>query len=147
MRVRRPQEQIAGCCWLPRFADKTRLYFGGHLPFLYRLAFGSRLGADGYFLCHFKMSLRDFVAGVAKATDDHALARWFLAHPGVTAQRIADWNLFAPKLGARGYPGFITRHIVKWVLYPKSIRHPVNSLFEAIEQDEGTGDFATRKTS
>ena len=144
MHVRRPQEQIAGCCWLRRFADKARLYRSGRLPFLYRLAFGSRLGVDGYFLRHFKLSLYDFIAGVTKATDDHALAQWFLAHPGVTAQRIADWNLFAPKLGARGRPGFLTRHVVKWALYPKSIRQPVNSLFEAIEQDEGTGAFATR---
>ena len=144
MHVRRPQEQIAGCCWLPRFADKARLYRSGRLPFLYRLAFGSRLGVDGYLLRHFRLSLGDFIAGVTKAADDHALAHWFLAHPGVTAQRIVDWNLFAPKLGTRGCPGFITRHVVKCALYPKSIRQPVNSLFDAIEQDEGTGAFAIR---
>jgi uncharacterized protein DUF5069 len=143
MHVRRPQEQIAGCCWLPRFADKARLYRSGRLPFLYRLAFGSRLGVDGYFLRHFKLLLLDFIAGVTNATDDQALAQWFWAHPGATAQRIADWNLFAPQLGTRGRPGFIIRHVVKWVLYPKSIRQPVNSLFDAIEQDEGTGAFHT----
>ncbi len=144
MYVRRPQEQIAGCCWLPRFADKARLYLSGRLPFLYRLAFGSSLGADGYFLRHFELSLQDFLAGVARAADDDALARWFLVLPGATPQRVADWNLLAPKLGARGHPGFVTRHVVKWLLYPKSIRQPVNSLFEAIEQDECTGAFATR---
>jgi uncharacterized protein DUF5069 len=144
MLIPRPQEQMAGCCWLPRFADKARLYHSGRLPFLYRLAFGSRLGVDGYFLRHFKLSLLDFIEGVTKAIDDHALAQWFLAHPGVTAQRIADWNLLAPKLGTRGCPGFLTRQVVKWMLYPKSIRQPVNSLFDAIEQDEGTGAFAKR---
>ena len=144
MHVRRPQEQIAGCCWLPRFADKARLYLSGRLPFLYRQAFSSRLGVDGFFLRHFKLALFDFTAAVAKATDDQALAQWFLAHPGATAQRIADWNLFAPKIGARGHPGCITRHVVKWALYSKSIRQPVNSLFDAIEQDEDTGAFATR---
>jgi hypothetical protein len=141
MRVRRPQEQIAGCCWMPRFADKARLYLSGRLPFLYRLALGSRFGVDGYFLRHFKLSLFDFIAGVANATNDDALAEWFLVQPGATAERIADWNLFAPTLGARGRRGFIIRHVVKWVLYPKSIRQPVNSLFDAIEQDEGTGAF------
>ena len=50
MKLCRPQEQIAGCCWLPRFADKARFYLGGRLPFLYRVAFGSRFGVDGHFL-------------------------------------------------------------------------------------------------
>ncbi len=39
-------------------------------------------------------------------------------------------------LGAKGHPGYLTRHLVKWVFYPKSVVTPVNSLFEAIEQDE-----------
>lgn len=142
IRLRRPQEQLAGCCWLPRFADKARLYRDGRLPFLYHLAFGSRLGADGYFLRHFGLSSGDFFAGVVHAVDDAALAQWFVSLPGVTPQRIADWNALAPTLGAQGHPGFVTRHIVKWLLYPKSVQHPVNSLFDAIEQDEGTGSFA-----
>jgi hypothetical protein len=114
------------------------------MPLLYRVAFGSRLGVDGYFLRHFKLSLRTFLRGVGQAGNDDALARWFVALPGVSHQRIADWNLFAPDLGAPGHPGFFTRHVVKWVLYPKSVRRPVQSIFEAIEQDEGTGAFAPR---
>jgi len=57
-------------------------------------------------------------------------------------QRITDWNRLAPQSGASGRPGFVTRPLVEWVLYPKSVREPVNSLFEAIEQGEGTGPFA-----
>ncbi len=142
IRLRRPQEQLAGCCWLPRFADKARLYRDGRLPWLYRLAFGSRLGVDGYFMRYFRLSPREFLAGVVRVGDDAALAAWFLNRPGVTSQRIAGWNELAPKLGARGHPGFVTRHVVKWLLYPKSVTQPVNSLFEAIDQDEGTGSFA-----
>ena len=143
IRLRRPQEQLAGCCWLPRFADKARFYRNGRLPFLYRLAFESRLGVDGYFLRHFGLSSCDFLAGVVRAADDTALAQWFASLPEVTPQRIADWNALATTLGARGYPGFVTRHAVKWLLYPKSVRQPVNTLFDAIDQDEGTGPFAS----
>lgn len=133
---------MAGCCWLPRFADKARLYLGGQLPLLYRVALGSPIGMDGYFLSHFKLSMRQFLSGVRRAQTDDELARWFVAQPGVSSQRIAEWNSVAPNLGTAGHPGFVTRHLVKWVLYPKSVRQPVRSLFEAIEQDEGTGPFA-----
>lgn len=139
MKLRRPQERIAGCCWLPRFADKARLYLGGQLPTLYRLAFGSPLGMDGYFLRHFRLSKRRLLAGVRQSATDDDLAQWFLDLPGVNSQRIEEWNTIASNLGARGHPGYCTRHLVKWVLYPKSIRQPVRSLFEAIEQDEGPG--------
>jgi len=130
MVIRHPRAQLAGCCWLPRYADKVRLYMSGRLPFLYRVALGSRLGVDGYFLRHFQLSRQDFVRGIAKSEDDEALARWFLARPGVTSQRIADWNRRAPHFGAPGQPGFLTRHLVKWVLYPRSIWHPVGSLLK-----------------
>jgi hypothetical protein len=142
VKLRRPQDQIAGCCWLPRFSDKARLYLSGLLPLLYRVAFGSPIGTDGYFLRHFKLSARQFLAGVRRAQTDDELVRWFVAQPGVSQQRIAEWNVVAPNLGASGHPGYVTRHLVKWVLYPKSVRNPVRSLFEAIEQDEDTGPFA-----
>jgi hypothetical protein len=44
--------------------------------------------------------------------------------------------LSPPKLGTPGYHGSFVRHVIKWIAYPKSIRHPVSSLFEMIEQDE-----------
>ena len=143
MKLRRPQERIAGCCWLPRFADKARLYRSGRLPVLYRVAFGSPLGMDGYFLRHFKLSRRRLVAGVGQSATDDELARWFIDLPGVNSQRIDEWNTIAPNLGAQGHPGYFIRHLVKWVLYPRSVGQPVRSLFEAIEQDEGTGPIAT----
>ena len=138
MNLRRPQDQLAGCCWLPRFADKTRLYLAGQLPLLYRVALGSRFGMDGYFLRHFKLSWKRFAAGVKQAANDDVLTLWFVALPGVSRQRIAEWNAIAPRFGAPGHPGSVTKHLVKWVLYPKSVRQPVQSLFDAIEQDESS---------
>jgi len=91
---------------------------------------------DGYFLRHFSLTRERLLAGVRAAHNDTSLQSWFLSQPSVTASSILSWNRLAPTLGMRGHPGFLTRHIVKWLLYPKSIRKPVNSLFEAIEQDE-----------
>ena len=136
MKLHRPQDQLAGCVWLPRFADKARLFLAQQLPFVYRLAFGSRFGIDGVFLRHFGLTVPQFLAAVRRSADHAALAQWLLALPGSSPQRIAEWNRRATLLGAKGHPGYLTRHLVKWVFYPKSVVSPVNSLFEAIEQDE-----------
>jgi uncharacterized protein DUF5069 len=136
MHLPRPQDQLAGCAWLPRFADKARLSLDRRLPFLYQLAFGSRFGVDGHFLRYFGLTIDQFIAAVRQSTDNAALARWFLAFPGVSPSRIAEWNRFAASLGAKGHPGYLTRHLAKWLFYPKSVNSPVGSIFEAIDQDE-----------
>ena len=136
MKLRRPTDQIAGCCWLPRIADKARCYLAGEMPLAYRVAFLSRVGVDGYFIRHFSFSRSCFLAGVQASPDDATLESWFLSQPTATVSTIADWNRLAPTLGMRGHPGYLTRHTVKWFLYPKSVRKAVSSLFEAIEQDE-----------
>ncbi len=139
VKLPRPAEQLAGCCWLPRFAHKTRCFVRGELPLLYRAAFGSRVGVDGYFLRHFGLSRRQFLHAVAKARDDEALAAWFLALPTVSAAAIASWNRLAPTLGAKGSPGYLTFQVVRWIFYPRTLRHPVGTIFAAIEQDEAAG--------
>ena len=136
MHLHRPQDQLAGCVWLPRFAEKARISFGRQLPYAYQLAFGSRFGGDGHFLRHFDLTIEQFLAAVRQSTDDAALARWFLALPGACPQRISEWNRCATLLGAEGHPGYLTRHLVKWLFYPKSVTAPVGSIFEAIDQDE-----------
>ena len=135
--MRKPTDQIAGCYWLPRFIDKARLWHSGELPFIYRLAFCSHWGFDGHFLRYFQLRKSDFLKAVQHAGNvDEAVITWFLAQPIVTSERIAGWNAFASQLGAKGYPGNWTFHMVKWVAYPKAVRRPVNTLFEAIIQDE-----------
>ncbi len=132
-----PLETLAGCCWLLRLAAKTRVYLQGEMPVTYRLAFGSRIGVDGYFFRHFQLSRPKIVAAVRAAPDDEQLARWFLARSAVTPESIAIWNKFSPHLGGKGHLGRATFLTVKWIFYPKSIIRPVGSLFEAIAQDEG----------
>lgn len=69
-------------------------------------------------------------------TQQRGLGQWFLTLSAVTDTSITSWNCQAPLLGSKGHPGYLIRHLIKWVLYPKSVTHPVGSLFEAIEQDE-----------
>ncbi len=107
------------------------------MPFSYRIAFGARTGVDGFFFRHFGLSKAQVLSAIRERSDDTAVAEWFLQQPGVTPERIAAWNRFAPMLGVKGHPGYRTRQIVKWLLYPKSITRPVGSLFAMIAQDEG----------
>lgn len=136
MRLPRPQDQLAGCVWLPRFAEKARAFQTHRLPYVYRAAFGSRLGIDGAFLRHFNLTLPQFLAAVHTLEGDAVLAEWFLSLSAASPERIVEWNRRATMLGAKGHPGYRTRHFLKWVFYPKSVVTPVDSLFEAIEQDE-----------
>lgn len=136
MPLPRPHDQLAGCMWLPRFAEKARLSLNHQLPLLYRLAFGSPVGVDGYFLRHFGLTIDQFISGVRQSADDNELARWFRSLPGAGPERIAEWNRCATVLGAKGHPGYLTRHLAKWLFYPKSVWSPVGSIFEAIDQDE-----------
>lgn len=89
MHVHRPQDQLAGCVWLPCFADTARLSLTQQLLFVYRLAVGSRFGVDGCFLRHFCFTIDQFLAGVRQSADNAALAWWFLALPGASPQRIS----------------------------------------------------------
>ena len=136
MKLRRPQDTLASCCWLARMADKVRASQREGFPLLYRLSLGSPIGIDGFFLRHFGLSYSQFRNAVIATGIDQALEEWFLGQPGVNSSAISTWNDFAPKLGTQGYPVSHVRHLIKWFVYPKSIKHPVNSLFEMIEQDE-----------
>ncbi len=135
--IRKPTDEITGCCWLPRFIDKVRMRDSGELSFLYRISFCSQLGLDGYFLRHFQLQQNKFLKTVqdSKGRDD-LVSAWFLDQPTVTTERIAAWNALASRVGSKGYSGYWTFYLLKWVLYPKAIESPVSSLFEAIIQDE-----------
>ncbi|WP_447969242.1 DUF5069 domain-containing protein [Nitrospira sp. M1] len=121
-RIRKPTDQLAGCCWLPRFIDKVRLQISGKLPLLYRMTFCSPMGFDGYFLRHFQIRKNDFLKAVQDSgVGEDGIGQWFLAQPGVTEERVAEWNAFAPRLGESGQPGYWTFHLVKYVFYPKAV--------------------------
>jgi hypothetical protein len=137
MQLPHPLARLAGCCWLPRHIAKTRAYFRSEMPFSYRIALGSRIGVDGYFFRHFGLRKVRVLAAIRARPDDAAVADWFLQQPGVTPQQISEWNRFAPLLGTRGHPGYLTRRLVTPFLYPTALRQPVESIFAAIIQDEG----------
>ena len=103
MKLRRPQEELAGCCWLARIVDKVRASQQDDFPLLYRLSLGSPIGIDGFFLRHFTMSFRQLRQAVLETSNDESLAQWFLNQPGVNAATIATWNEYGPKL--LGLPG------------------------------------------
>ncbi len=136
MQLPHPLTRLANCCWLPRHVAKSRLYLRGELPFSYRIAFGSRVGVDGYFFRHFGLKKTTMLAAIRSQPEDAGVAQWFLQQPGVTPARIAEWNRFAPLLGTSGNPGYVTRRIVTLFLYPKALNQPVESIFAAIAQDE-----------
>lgn len=136
MKLPHPRESLAGCCWLPRFVAKIRIYLRGDLPLVYRAAFGSSVGIDGYFLRHFGLKLPQVIAAVRASSNDAAVAKWFMAQPGVTTESIATWNDFAPRIGSKHHPGYALLQTVRWIFYPKSNFRRLGSLFEAIEQDE-----------
>ncbi|MGP0593538.1 DUF5069 domain-containing protein [Nitrospira sp. T9] len=133
MNLRRPQENLASCCWLARMADKVRASQQENFPVLYRLSLGSPIGIDGYFLRHFRLSFRQFRNDDIETRTDQNLERWFLGHMGVHSSTISSWNDFAPKLCTPGYPVSFVRHFIKWFVYPKSIKDPVISFFAMIE--------------
>ena len=136
MKLPHPKEQLAGCVWLPRLIAKIRVFLSGELPVSYRVAFGSRIGVDGYFMRHFRLTMPQVVAAVRSASSDDDVATWFLRRPSVTQHSIADWNALALKLGSAGQPGYLTLQVVKWFLYQKSRFGTPGSIFEAIVIDE-----------
>ncbi|MBV9464052.1 MAG: DUF5069 domain-containing protein [Verrucomicrobiae bacterium] len=136
MKIRRPSDRLAGCCWLPRFADKARARLQGTLPWIYHFSFGRSFGLDGLLLEHFAISREEFLRAVRECADDESLARWFLAQPGVNPDSIERWNAYAPTVGAPGKPGALLRTIVAWPLYPNTRGRRVETFFELIEADE-----------
>lgn len=72
----------------------------GTLPPEYLERFGDRRGMDGAFLRFFRLEKDAFVEGVRKSNgSDAAAAKWFYAQPGVTDEKVNDWNRLAPSSG------------------------------------------------
>jgi len=136
MKLPHPFASHAGCCWLPRLIAKTKARGAGDMPWSYRIAYGSKIGVDGHFLRHFRLTIPQLTVALRRARTGNEAVAWFLAQPTVNADSIAQWNKMAGHLGRRGQPGHRTFQIVRWLLYPKSILSPVDSIFDAIAQDE-----------
>ena len=99
-----PRTRLVDCIWLPRFLAKARQVQAGQLPPDYAARFCAPDSVDDHFLTHFSLTQADALDAVKSHPDDDAFGAWFLAQPGVSAERIARWNEFAENLGRPGYP-------------------------------------------
>lgn len=139
MKLRRPQEKLAGCVWLPRFIDKARNHFAGTLPPDFVGPFCHPLATDGVFLAHFEIEKNEIMEVINRSDGkDETVVAWFKSRRQYTEETVAAWNILAPNIGKEGYPmrrGFLwaLKHYYGGV--PPDSR--VDSAFTAIAFDEG----------
>lgn len=137
LRLPKPTEQLAGCVWLPRFIAKVRHHHAGTLGGDYQLAFCHPRGVDGRFLEHFTLDKENAINAILGAATEGELEQWFTSSPGVTEDRIAAWNAFAPLIGSPGHPGERELAFMLRRTYPNGAPPAAsNSSFDAILWDE-----------
>jgi hypothetical protein len=136
-RLPKPTDQLAGCVWLPRLIAKVRRHHEGRLEGDYLLALCHPRAVDGHFLEHFGLEKEHALSAILSAANDRELEQWFTALPGVTSERITEWNEFAPKIGSAGHPGERELAFMLRRAYPDGIpAQAQRSSFEAILWDE-----------
>ena len=99
-----PRATLDGCVWLPRFLAKARLLLADQLQPDYLERFGHPDGVDGNFFRFFGVTHEQMMDALHRDASDAGFAAWFLALPGIDAERVAAWNVSAEKLGQPGYP-------------------------------------------
>lgn len=137
--LRRPSDTLAGCAWLARFVDKTRLHLRGALPPDFVIPYCHPVATDGAFFRHFELTKEEIIAVVAQSDgDDSAVAAWFLGRPAGQGERIEAWNALGPDLGKPGFPVHRGYQFMLKLYYGGQAPDPrVNSVFTAIAFDEG----------
>lgn len=137
MKLRAPWDCLAGCVWLARLADKTRLRRHGELPPDYLMLLGHPRGIDGHFLRHFGLDKETAIEAIASQSDDRGIERWFLSQSGVTDDNILEWNHLAPNLGRRGWPAEVELRIaIKRFYGGVAMESPIETIFDLIRIDE-----------
>lgn len=137
MKIRAPWDSLAGCVWLARLADKTRLMRLGKLSPDYLMLLGHPRGIDGHFLRHFGLDKETTLEAIAVQPDDHGVGQWFLTQCGVTDAIIQSWNDLAPNLGRNGWPGERELAIAIEMFYGGIVMESaVETLFDLIRLDE-----------
>ncbi len=131
-----PRAPLAGCVWLPRIMAKVDQIRRGELPAEYAARFCDRDSVDSWFLDFFGMAQDDLVAAAARFPAESDRAVWFLAQPGIHAERIAEWNRFAANLGRPGFPMADRLQAVLPTTYRHVDARQVHSIFELLEADE-----------
>jgi hypothetical protein len=140
MKLPPPEAPLAGCMFLPRIIAKARAMKTGELPQEYAARFGAANGVDGLFLGFFDLSADQITE--AAALDDAAVEKWFNEMPGVTAQRIREWNHTAVNLGRPGFPMADRLPIAPTSKYRHLANRGVETIFQILNADEETGAAA-----
>ena len=136
--IRSPLEKIAGCYYLARLTDKIRLELVGQLSDDYRPYLFHRHGADTQFMNYFGLAKEEIVEAVkASNTDDTRMATWFVQRTGLDEDKLRSWNELAVNLGKQGYPMAKTLLWAKENLLPHCTDPNIDTVFKAIEWDEG----------
>ena len=127
---------LAGCVWLARFLAKARLLLADQLPPDYVERFGAPDGVDGNFFRFFAVGHEQLMDVIRREPSDEAVARWFLALPGISAERIAAWNDFAEKLGHPGLPMSQRLAEISLAMGGRFDLSKIHSIFDLITADE-----------
>lgn len=135
MQIPGPRDTLADCRWLPRIIAKGRMLRAGTLPPEYAARFGVPDGVDGVFLPFWGVTKDDVIA--ASAGSDEQVAAWFLALPGVSPARIAEWNHLAENLGRPGFPLEARMPVGLATKYRHVAPRKPTCVFEMLEMDEG----------
>jgi len=137
-KIRSPLQKVAGCYYLGRLTDKIRLELAGQLSEDYRPYLFHRHGADTKFMTYFGLAKEEIVEAVkASNTDDTRMAAWFVQRTGLDEKKLNTWNELAVNLGKQGYPMAKTLVWAKENLLPRCTDPTIDTVFKAIEWDEG----------
>jgi len=138
MSIRSPFETLSGCYYLARLTDKVRLELLGLLPEDYRPYLFHKYGADTRFLDYFGLTREEFVEAVKSSNNDDArMAAWFVQRTMLDDSKRNNWNEYAVNLGKQGHPMSKTLAWAKEHLLPNCPDPNIDTVFKAIEWDEG----------
>lgn len=136
--IRSPFEKLAGCYYLARLTDKIRLELLGQLSEDYRPYLFHKHGADTQFINYFGLTKEELIEAVkASNIDDDRMAAWFQQKTGLDDGKRNGWNNFAENLGKEGHPMAKTLIWAKQNLLPHCPDPSIDTVFKAIEWDEG----------
>jgi len=130
-----PREQTLGCVWLPRILEKAKRHRHEALHPDYLRAFCHPAGVDHQFLTFFNLEKADLLA-ISTESEDH-IHQWFTALSSVSEARIHEWNERALNLGRPNQPMEERFKIALQTSYQHVAASNPQTVFEALEIDEG----------
>src|SRR5437879_2223331 len=136
--IRSPYETLAGCYYLARLTHKIRLELAGQLSEDYRPYLFHRHGEDSQLRRFFNLTKEELIEAVRPSNnDDNLVASWLEQRTGLDEEKPNTWNALAVNLGKPGYPMAKTLVWAKENLLPRCSDPTIDTVFKAIEWDEG----------